>query len=53
MPDQYAQSDSTIYKTELNFLNPIRLALGFKDFVITSKRQKFPNPRYFQGSLRR
>jgi putative transposase len=31
----------------------IGLDLGLKDFVITSKPEKFPNPRYFQRSLRR
>ena len=30
----------------------IGLDLGLKDFVITSKPEKFPNPRYFQRSLR-
>lgn len=31
----------------------IGIDLGLKDFVITSKPEKFPNPRYFQRSLRR
>jgi putative transposase len=31
----------------------IGMDLGLKDFVITSKPEKFPNPRYFQRSLRR
>ena len=31
----------------------IGLDLGLKDFVITSKPEKFPNPRYFERSLRR
>jgi putative transposase len=31
----------------------VGLDLGLKDFVITSKPEKFPNPRYFQRSLRR
>jgi putative transposase len=31
----------------------IGLDLGLKDFVITSKPEKFENPRYFQRSLRR
>jgi putative transposase len=31
----------------------IGLDLGLKDFAITSKPEKFPNPRYFQKSLRR
>lgn len=30
----------------------IGLDLGLKDFVITSKPEKFPNPGYFQRSLR-
>ncbi|PSF37142.1 transposase [Aphanothece hegewaldii CCALA 016] len=31
----------------------IGLDLGLKDFCITSKPEKFPNPRYFKKSLRR
>ena len=31
----------------------IGLDLGLKDFAITSKPEKFPNPKYFQKSLRR
>ncbi|MUL35226.1 IS200/IS605 family element RNA-guided endonuclease TnpB [Gloeocapsopsis dulcis] len=33
--------------------NKIGLDLGLKEFVITSKGEKFENPRYFQKSLRR
>ena len=31
----------------------IGMDLGLKDFAITSKPEKFPNPRYFERSLRR
>ncbi len=31
----------------------IGLDLGLKEFAITSKGEKFENPRYFQKSLRR
>lgn len=31
----------------------IGLDLGLKEFAITTKPEKFPNPRYFQKSLRR
>ncbi len=41
-----------ILKAPLNG-EKIGLDLGLKDFAITSKPEKFPNPRYFQRSLRR
>ena len=41
-----------ISKAPLNG-DKIGLDLGLKDFVITSKPEKFPNPRYFERSLRR
>jgi len=41
-----------ISKAPLNG-DKIGLDLGLKDFVITSKPDKFPNPRYFERSLRR
>ncbi|ACK72875.1 transposase, IS605 OrfB family [Gloeothece citriformis PCC 7424] len=45
-------TETEIYKAPLTG-EKIGLDLGLKDFVITSKPEKFPNPRYFQKSLRR
>ncbi|ACK71352.1 transposase, IS605 OrfB family [Gloeothece citriformis PCC 7424] len=45
-------TETEIDKAPLNG-EKIGLDLGLKDFVITSKPEKFPNPRYFQKSLRR
>lgn len=35
------------------FGDKIGLDLGIKEFAITSKSEKFENPKYFQKSLRR
>jgi putative transposase len=45
-------TETKIHKAPLNG-EKIGLDLGIKDFVITSKPEKFPNPRYFEKSLRR
>lgn len=45
-------TETEIHKAPLNG-DCIGLDLGLKDFVITSKPEKFPNPRYFNKSLRR
>lgn len=45
-------TEQNIPKAPLNG-DKIGLDLGLKDFAITSKPEKFPNPRYFQKSLRR
>ncbi|NMG07993.1 IS200/IS605 family element RNA-guided endonuclease TnpB [Brasilonema sp. UFV-L1] len=45
-------TEQDIHHSPLNG-SKIGLDLGLKDFAITSKGEKFENPRYFQKSLRR
>lgn len=45
-------TELNINKSPLNG-DKIGLDLGLKEFAITTKPEKFPNPRYFQKSLRR